>query len=233
MDLSGKRALVTGGSSGIGRAIASALAERGCTVAINGRNGERLEASAGELGCEWIAGDVGVEADARRIVETFVERHGGVDVLVNNAGFGRFASLVETELADIEAVYRTNVFGAFLMGREVARRLVDQGGGAIVNISSTAGTRGFKGGTAYASSKFALRGMTECWRDELRRHDVRVILINPSEVLTEFASIAGFEQEVSEKKLHPEDIAHAVVAALEMHERGFIPELSVFATNPF
>jgi len=233
MDLSGKRALVTGGSSGIGRAIAAALAERGCTVAINGRNGERLEAAAGELGCDWIAGDVGVEADARRIVETFVERHGGVDILINNAGFGRFAPLVETELADVEAVYRTNVFGAFLMGREVARRLVDQGGGAIVNISSTAGTRGFKGGTAYASSKFALRGMTECWRDELRRHDVRVILINPSEVLTEFASIAGFEQEASEKKLRPEDIAHAVVAALEMHERGFIPELSVFATNPF
>jgi len=233
MDLSGKRALITGGSSGIGRAIAAALTERGCTVAINGRNGERLEAAAGELGCDWIAGDVGVEADARRIVETFVERHGGVDILINNAGFGRFAPLVETELADVEAVYRTNVFGAFLMGREVARRLVDQGGGAIVNISSTAGTRGFKGGTAYASSKFALRGMTECWRDELRRHDVRVILINPSEVLTEFASIAGFEQEASEKKLRPEDIAHAVVAALEMHERGFIPELSVFATNPF
>lgn len=233
MDLSGKRALVTGGGSGIGRAIARSLIDRGCTVAINGRNGERLEAAADELGCDWIAGDVGVEEDARRIVETVVERHGRVDVLINNAGFGRFASLVETELADVEAVYRTNVFGAFLMGREVARRLVEQGGGAIVNISSTAGTRGFKGGTAYASSKFALRGMTECWRDELRRHDVRVILINPSEVLTEFASVAGFEQEASEKKLRPEEIAHAVVATLEMDDRGFIPELSVFATNPF
>lgn len=233
MDLSGQKALVTGGSSGIGRAIAVALVERGSTVAINGRDRERLEAAAGELGCDWVAGDVGVEVEARRIVDTFVERHGGVDVLINNAGFGRFAPLVDTELADVEAVFRTNVFGAFLMGREVARRLVAQGGGAIVNISSTAGTRGFRGGTAYASSKFALRGMTECWRDELRRHDVRVILINPSEVLTEFASVAGREQEASEKKLLPEDIAHAVVAALEMHERGFIPELSVFATNPF
>ena len=111
--------------------------------------------------------------------------------------------------------------------------MVDQGGGAIVNVASTAALRGFQGGTAYTASKFALRGMSECWREELRRHDVRVMLINPSEVLTDFAKRAGREQEPHPKKLRPEEIAHAVVTMLEMDDRGFVPELSVFATNPF
>ena len=75
--------------------------------------------------------------------------------------------------------------------------------------------------------------MTECWRDELRRHDVRVMLVNPSEVLTDFSKVAGHEQEASEKKLRPEEIADALVGALKMDSRGFVPEFSVFATNPF
>ena len=86
---------------------------------------------------------------------------------------------------------------------------------------------------AYVASKFALRGMTECWREELRRHDVRVILINPSEVLTDFSRHAGYSQEHSDKKLRPQEIADAVIGVLEMDERGFVPELAVFATNPF
>ncbi len=233
MDLEGKRTLVTGGSSGIGYAIAEALVERGCVVAINGRNQERLDAAAERLGCQGIAGDVGVEEDAQRIVATFVEQAGGIDVLVNNAGFGRFAPLLQTTAADVEDIFRTNVLGAFLMAREAARHFVAQDSGAIVNIASTAATKGFQGGTAYAASKFALRGMNECWRDELRRSNVRVLLVNPSEVITDFATAAGYEQKASDKKLRSEDIAHAVVAGLEMHPRGFIPELNVFATNPF
>ena len=75
--------------------------------------------------------------------------------------------------------------------------------------------------------------MTECWRDELRRHNVRVMLVNPSEVLTSFAATAGFEQKASAKKLLPEEIADAVVGALKIDDRGFIPEFAVFATNPF
>ena len=233
MDLSGTRVLITGGSSGIGRATARALIQFGCKVSINGRNPERLETAARELGCNSISGDVAIETEAQRIVETFVESQGGVDVLINNAGFGTFAPLVETKLADMEAVFRTNVFGAFVMAREVARHLVAQRSGTIVNIASTAGLKGFSGGTAYAASKFALRGMNECWREELRRHDVRVILVNPSEVITDFARRAGFDQKENDKKLRPEDIAHAILGALQAESRAFTPELAVFATNPF
>ena len=104
--------------------------------------------------------------------------------------------------------------------------------GNIINVSSTAGSRGFAGGTAYVASKFALGGMTECWRAELRKHDIRVMQINPSEVLTNFSAAAGYDQKPSEKKLRSEEIAHAITAMLAMDDRGFTTELTVFATNP-
>lgn len=233
MDLNDAKALVTGGSEGIGRGIARALIDEGCEVAITGRREDLLREAAAALGALPIPGDVGVEADAVRTVDTFVDRFGRIDILVNNAGFGRFAPLVEMSLDDLEAVYRTNVFGAFLMAREAAKRFVEQGSGNLINISSTSGLKGGQGGTAYSSSKFALRGMTECWRDELRRHGVRVILVNPSEVQTAFSGEVGREQEPSPRKLRPREIAAAVVGVLKIDDRGFVPELSVFATNPF
>ena len=234
MKLTDKVALVTGGSEGIGYGIAEALLAEGCKVTITGRREDVLAEAAKKLGADYIAGDVGNEADAVHAVAGVVEKHGRLDILINNAGYGVFKPLVEMEMHELEGVYRTNVFGAFLMGREAARQFVKQGGGGeLINISSTSGLKGGRGGTAYASSKFALRGMTECWRDELRRHDVRVMLVNPSEVLTPFSSKAGYTQEASKKKLRPEEIADAIVGALKVDGRGFIPEFSVFATNPF
>ena len=233
MDLKGAKSLVTGGSEGIGRGIAEALVKKGSDVVITGRHAATVEQAAHEIGAGFLVGDVGVEVDAVRTVAEFVARHGRLDILVNNAGFGRFAPLVEMSLEDLEAVYRTNVFGAFLMAREAAKQFIRQGGGNLINISSTAGTKGGKNNTAYASSKFALRGMTECWRDELRRHNVRVMLVNPSEVQTGFFAKVGAQQEASPKKLRPQEIAAAIVGILELDDRGFVPELSVFATNPF
>ena len=226
-------AIVTGGSEGIGRGIAKALLAKGARVTVTGRREEILRSTAEEIGADWICADAGNEADAVRTVREVVGKHGRLDLLVNNAGMGRFAPLVEMTLEDFEAVYRTNVYGAFLMGREAARQFVAQDGGHLVNISSTSGLSGGKRGTAYSSSKFALRGMTECWRAELRPHNVRVMLVNPSEVITPFFGKVGSVQEVTEKKLRPSEIADAVVGALEIDDRGFIPEFSVFATNPF
>ena len=233
MELKGAIALVTGGSEGIGKAIAKALKAEGATVTITGRREAVLSAAAEQLGVDWIAGDVGREADAVKTVASVTAKHGRLDILVNNAGYGVFKPLVEMELEELEGVYRTNVFGAFLMAREAARQFVKQGSGELINVSSTSGLKGGRGSTAYSSSKFALRGMTECWRDELRRFNVRVMLVNPSEVLTEFASKAGHEQAPSEKKLRSQEIADAIVGALKIDNRGFIPEFSVFATNPF
>jgi 3-oxoacyl-[acyl-carrier protein] reductase len=233
MKLQGAKALVTGGSEGIGKGIARALRDEGSDVVITGRRADVLEAAARELDCGFAVGDVGLEADAVRTVADFVAEHGRLDILVNNAGFGIFNPLVDMELEELESVYRTNVFGAFLMAREAARQFLKQDSGNLVNISSTAGLRGGRHGTAYYSSKFALRGMTECWREELRRHNVRVMLVNPSEVVTSFAKTAGYEQDVSPKKLTPNEIADAIIGMLKVDDRGFIPEFSVFATNPF
>jgi 3-oxoacyl-[acyl-carrier protein] reductase len=233
VELNGAVSLVTGGSEGIGRAIAQALKAEGSLVTITGRREDSLRTAAEELGVDWVAGDVGREADAVRTVAGVIAKHGRLDILVNNAGYGVFKPLVELELAELEGVYRTNVYGAFLMAREAARQFVRQGSGELINISSTSGLKGGRGSTAYSSSKFALRGMTECWRDELRRSNVRVMLVNPSEVLTEFAAKAGHQQQASAKKLRAREIADAIIGALKVDNRGFIPEFSVFATNPF
>ena len=234
MNLKNSVALVTGGSSGIGLAIAQSLAASGSRVAITGRNEKRLKAAAAELGVHAIHADVSkeAEADVERTYSELFHKFGDLDILVNNAGVGVFKNLVDFSREEFESVFATNVTGAMLMAREAARHFVKKKRGNIVNISSTAGTRGAPNGTAYYASKFALRGMTECWRAELRKHNIRVILINPSEVVTNFFQTANLPQNVNDTKLRGEEIAFAVKAALEMDDRGFIPELSVFATNP-
>ena len=158
---------------------------------------------------------------------------GSINVLVNNAGFGEFAPLLELNGEAMRSVWETNVLGAMFAAREAARHFIEQKiHGNIINIASTAAQRGFAGGTAYVSSKFALSGMTECWRAELRRHDIRVMQINPSEVQTEFFTVSGRERPRSDRKLQSIDIARAVAATLEMEDRGFITDLTVWATNP-
>src|SRR5580658_3917516 len=232
MNLRNAVALVTGGSAGIGRATAQALAEAGARVAITGRNEARLNQAAKDLGVHPILADVASEEDVLRTYREVLEKFGDLDILVNNAGFGVFKNLVDFDLASFEAVFATNVTGAMLMARGAAKHFIGRQRGNIVNISSTAGLTGAANGTAYYASKFALRGMTECWRAELRKHNIRVFLVNPSEVLTNFSVVAGFEQKENPTKLRAEDIAHMVKAILEMDDRGFTPELSIFATNP-
>src|SRR5580765_7081375 len=223
MHLRGATALVTGGSNGIGFAIAKTLTEAGAKVAITGRDHKRLAAAGTAIGAHPIRADVGKEADVLRSYKELFQIFDHLDVLVNNAGFGVMKPLVEMDLASFEQVFATNVTGAMLMAREAARHFIERKSGNIINIGSTASLRGAANGTAYYASKFALRGMTECWRAELRQHNVRVILINPSEVLTNFATNAGFTQDDDNPtKLVAGDIAHMVKAALDMHDRGFI-----------
>lgn len=120
-----------------------------------------------------------------------------------------------------------------MVARESAKHFIENNYGNIINVSSTAGKRGFEGGTAYVASKFALGGMTECWRSELREHNIRVMQINPSEVQTEFSQNAGREKRpFNETKLIADDIAQTICSMLALEDRGFIPETSVWATNP-
>jgi len=232
MDLKNAVVLITGGSSGIGRAAAQVLVQAGARVAITGRDPVRLAEAAGALSAVGIQADVANEADVLRTFREVKEKLGDLDVLINNAGIGVFKELIDMDRAGFDATFATNVTGAMLMAREAAKIFKERKRGNLINISSTAGLRGAPKGTAYYASKFALRGMTECWRAELRKYNVRVMLVNPSEVITDFFRRADLKQVENESKLRGEEIAHMIKAVLEMDDRGFTPELSVFATNP-
>lgn len=232
MDLRTAKVLVTGGSSGIGLAAARLLIHEGAQVAICGRDEARLSKAASEIGATGIVADVSLEADVVRMVATVIETFGDYNVLVNNAAVGHFAPLVEEKTSEFERVLANNVTGAMMVARESAKHFVKQNTGNIINIASTAGSRGFAGGSAYTASKFALTALTECWRAELRKSNVRVMQINPSEVVTNFAAASGQEQTASERKLQAEDIADAILSVLKLNERAFITDLTVWATNP-
>ncbi len=233
MDLNGAKILITGGSLGIGKAAARLFVEKGAQVGITGRDAGRIGRAAEEIGAFPITADVSNPEDVGRTYDEFLGKFGGLDCLVNNAGIGIFKPLERTTRKDFEQVFSVNVYGAALMAARAAKLFKKQNRGNIVNIGSTAAEKGFEGGTIYAASKFALRGMTQCWQAELRKHNVRVILIDPSEVATAFAKPDRVERTAPPNKLSSTEIAHAIAAVLEMDDRGMIPELSVWATNPW
>jgi 3-oxoacyl-[acyl-carrier protein] reductase len=233
MDLKEQRVLITGGTSGIGLATAALLHEKGARVWITGRDPEKVQRIALRYGWKGSAPDVGQESAVLQLYADLTAAWGGLDILINNAGWGSFAPLDQLELRDMQAMFDTNVFGAMLMAREAAKHFKQQRHGDIVNVASSAASRGFEQGTAYAATKFALAGMTQCWRAELRPFNVRVTQINPSAVTTAFNQGDRTERPEKENLLRSKDIAQAIVAALELDRRAFITELSVWATNPF
>ncbi len=233
MKLSDVSAIVTGGSSGIGKATAQAIIEAGGQAVIAARSNDKLEKVAEEIGAIALPCDVTQEREVIGLVEKAIQELDDYNVLINNAGYGEFSKLVNLSATDFERQLRTNTIGAMTMARESAKYFIKQDYGNIINVSSTAGKKGFEGGTAYVASKFALGGMTECWRSELRPHNIRVMQINPSEVQTQFSANAGQGSRLfNETKLVADDIAQTICSMLSLPDRGFIPETSVWATNP-
>jgi 3-oxoacyl-[acyl-carrier protein] reductase len=235
VDLKDAAVLVTGGSCGIGFETARALRDRGARVAICARHLDMLESAAQQLGVFPIVADVSNEDDVLRLIREVVREYGDYNVLINNAGFGAFTPLVDLTAEEFFRVWQTNVLGAMLVARESAKHFVGRSYGNIVNISSTAGQRGFANGSAYCSSKFAVHALTECWRAELRQQNVRVMQVNPSEVLTTFGeggSSPTSTRPDNPSKLHAQDIAHVIVGMLETEDRGFVTEATIWATNP-
>tara|TARA_B100001758_G_C18273016_1_gene537398 strand:+ start:250 stop:957 length:708 start_codon:yes stop_codon:yes gene_type:complete len=234
MNLKNKNILITGGTLGIGKETAKILAEKGANVLITGRTEERIKKSLSYTKAKGLVFDISKIDDIAVNAEKCLDLlNGSIDVLINNAGTGVRKSVEELSIDDFLTVYNTNVFGLALLTKEIVPVMKKNKGGNIINIGSTASLKGYKTGSIYSSSKFALRSLTQCWQAELRPFNIRVTQVNPSEVTTAFANPDRKEREEVHNKLTPKEIAHSIVSALEMDDRGFIPEFSVWASNPF
>ena len=225
-----QRFLVTGGSQGIGAALVALARREGHDVVFTGRDEARIERVAAESGAHGLRADVARPADNQRTVEASVERMGGIDVLVNNAGVGYLAEIGALDMARMRALFDINVFGLVDLTNRVAPMLKAQQRGYIFNIASTSGMKGGKAGTVYAASKWALRGISQSWQTELRPHGVHVTCVCPSEVQTDWMGRTGRN---NPNKLYAADIAEAILAVLRMHPRALWPEFAIFANNPW
>ncbi len=228
--MAGRRFLITGGSQGIGAALVQAAREAGDEVVFTGRNEELIGRVAEETGAHGIRADVSNGDDNTRVVEACQEKMGGIDVLVNNAGYGYMAQIGEVDMDAMKTMFDTNVFGLVDITNRVVPLMKAQGQGDIVNIASTSGIKGHAHGTAYSGSKWAVRGISQCWQAELRPHDIRVVCVCPSEVQTAWGGKVGRN---NPNKLYASDIADAILATLSANRRALWPEFSVFATNPW
>src|SRR5260221_5104526 len=232
--LNGKHAVVTGGTRGIGRAIAASLLRSGAAVAICGRTRESVDTAVAELK-QATGGDVlGEPADVSKwdqveaFFETVQSRFGGLDILVNNAGVGVFRGIQDLTLEDWRNTIDLNLTGVFYCCHYALPLLRKRGSGYIIQISSLAGINAFAGGAVYCASKFGLNGFSESIMQELRYENIRVSYIMPGSVDTGFSPRSG----PADWKIAPEDVAEVVIQLLRMPERTLVSRVEMRPSKP-
>jgi 3-oxoacyl-[acyl-carrier protein] reductase len=235
-DLRGRVAVVTGGSRGIGKAIAAALTGRGMHVVIGARTEGDVARTAEELtGPDHrvigVRCDVRNRDDCRALIDTAEREFGRLDLLVNNAGVGRFEPVADLGADDWHAVIETNLNGVYYCTHG-AIPLLRRGGGWIINIGSLAGKNAFPGGAAYNASKFGLIGFSEALMQEVRHDGIRVSYVMPGSVATEFSHPSGSGSGDESWKVQPEDIAQIVVDLLDTPERTLPSRVEVRPSRP-
>jgi NADP-dependent 3-hydroxy acid dehydrogenase YdfG len=232
--LAGKTALVTGASRGIGFAIARRLGQMGAKVAICARDTKRLEDAANRLRSEGAevfssAADVASAKEVAAFVTKTEKSLGSIEILVNNAGTGYFGPVDEADEKNWDSVLDTNLKSVFLLSKAVAPGMIEQRTGHIINIGSLAGKNAFKGGAIYCASKWGLMGLTECMAEDFREYGIRVSVICPGSVATEFGSPTSKKD--PQKMLQPDDIAHAVEMLVTQAPQSFISEVLIRPTQ--
>lgn len=235
MDYKGKAAVVTGGTKGIGRAIAEALANEGMNVCVGARSLDEVQQTVRELeglgvSATGAACDVRASEECEALISHAVEELGGVDVLVNNAGIGLFKPVEETTPEEFRAVLETNLFGVFYCTRAAIPEMKRRGGGYVINVSSLAGANPHPRMAAYNASKFALNGFTEALMQEVRHDNIKVSYVMPGSVNTEFGGDTVSDERAWQ--LQPDDVARVVVSLLQHDERSLPSRVEIRPSRP-
>jgi 3-oxoacyl-[acyl-carrier protein] reductase len=236
-NLNGKTALITGAGRGIGRATAIAFAKEGINLGLVGRTSANLENVVKELEeydvqVTMATADVSDNESVIAAVDHIKSELGSIDILINNAGIGKFAKFLEQSPEDFKSMIDVNLMGTYYVTRAVLPGMIEQGSGDIINISSTAGERGGAVTSAYSASKFGLLGLSESLMQEVRKHNIRVTALTPSTVATDLAFSENLTDGNPENVMQPEDLAELMVAQLKLHPRVFIKSAGLWSTNP-
>lgn len=233
-DLKGLNAVITGGSKGIGKSIAIALAHEGVNVAIASRNIDTLKTTADELKqydvkVFYKETNIAHQKDVQRFIEDSYHALGSIDIVINNAGIMKNNSFLEVSESEFDQLFETNVKGIYYVLQEALPHLVRQKSGDVINIASMSGLKASATSSIYSATKYAVIGMTEGIMQEMRKHNIRVSYLTPSAVLTD---LIGETQLQEDTMTHPEDIADVVVSQLKLQPRTFMKTAQIWATNP-
>ena len=237
MSLKGKNALITGAGKGIGKAIALALAAEGVNVALLARTEKDLLEVAKEVTAFGVrvvtaVADVASLEEVNKSTGVVFNKFDHIDILINNAGIGKFGKFLELSIKDWEQIIQVNLMGTYYVTRAFLPQMIERNSGDIINISSTAGLRGAAVTSAYSASKFAVLGLTESLMQEVRKHNIRVTALTPSTVATDMAIDLKLTDGNPESVMQPEDIAELIVAQLKLNKRVFIKDAGIWSTNP-
>ncbi len=235
--LQGRKALITGGSRGLGKATALALAAEGVHVAITGRNEEALLETVAELQAYGVKAiysvfDVADFEEVKKGIAYIQEAFGAIDILINNAGIASFGSFLEMDPARWQEIMNVTVMGIYYVTHQVLPGMIERNTGDIINVSSTAGLRGNANTSAYTASKFAVVGLSEALMMEVRKHNIRVSTLMPSTIATDMALSLNLTDGNPDKVLQAEDFAELVVAQLKLNRRAMLKSASLWSTNP-
>ena len=237
-NLKGKKAIITGGSRGLGKATAIAFANQGIDVAITGRNEADLKETVAELkalgvNATYANFDIGNYDEVKKGIQEIMNTFNTVDILVNNAGIAAFGSFLEMDVNQWQSIIQTNVMGMYYVTKEVLPYLIANNQGDIFNVSSTAGLAGNPNTSAYSASKFAVIGMSESLMKEVRKNNIRVCTLTPSTIASDMSIQLGIaSKDSTETVLQPEDFAELIVSALQLPRRALLKNASLWSTNP-
>ncbi|WP_025141432.1 3-ketoacyl-ACP reductase [Pedobacter jeongneungensis] len=236
-NISGKNALITGAGKGIGRAIAIALAKEGVNVGLVGRTKSDLDELAEELKQYQIkiavaTADVANMDAVNEAVESVQSALGFIDILINNAGVGKFGKFLELSPVEWQEIIQINLLGTYFVTRAVVPQMMEKETGDIINISSSSAFNPAAVTSAYSASKAAINAFSVSLMQEMRKHNIRVTALSPSTTATDMAIDLKLTDGNPDKVMQPEDLAEFIVSQLKLNRRVFVKDASLWSTNP-